>query len=367
MLMEILIAVAVVSAIGAVLAALLTVSEMFFRNYGPCEITINDEKKITVEGGGDLLSALVAEKIFIPSACGGRSTCGLCKVKVLEGSGMILPTEEPHLNKEEREKGIRLSCQVRIRSNIRIEIPEELFLVKEYETVVEKITSLSHDIKEFRFALKNPAEILFTPGQYVQILTPKYGKNTEEVYRAYSMSSDASDKNHIELVIRLVPGGICTTYCFEHLKEGDTVRLNGPYGGFRLSKTEAPMIFIAGGSGMAPMKSLLHQMISDGINRKCTYFFGANKVKELFMRDLMAEFEKKLPNFKFVPVIAKPDPDEKWDGETGLVTEAVRRAFQTASDCEAYLCGSPGMIDASITVLKELGVTEDRIFFDKFA
>jgi Na+-transporting NADH:ubiquinone oxidoreductase subunit F len=367
MLMEILIAVAVVSAIGAVLAALLTVSEMFFRNYGPCEITINDEKKITVDGGGDLLSALVAEKIFIPSACGGRSTCGLCKVKVIEGSGMILPTEEPHLSKEERANGIRLSCQVRIRNNLRIRIPEELFLVKEYETIVEKITGLSHDIKEFRFVLKEPAEIRFTPGQYVQILTPKYGKNTEEVYRAYSMSSDASDKNHIELVIRLVPGGICTTYCFEHLKEGDPVKLNGPYGEFRLSKTNAPMIFIAGGSGMAPMKSLLHQMDNEGINRNCTYFFGANKVKELFMRDLMAEFERKLPNFKFVPVVAKPDADEKWDGETGLVTEAVRRAFQTAADCEAYLCGSPGMIDASIAVLKELGMTEDRIFFDKFA
>lgn len=367
MLMEISIAVLVVSAIGAVLAALLTVSEMFFRNYGPCEITINDEKKITVDGGIDLLSALVAEKIFIPSACGGRSTCGMCKVKVLEGSDMVLPTEEPHLSKEERENRIRLSCQVKVRNNIRIEIPEELFLVKEYETVVEKITGLTHDIKEFRFALKEPAEISFTPGQYIQVLTPKYGKNDEEVYRAYSMSSDAVDPNHIELIIRLVPGGICTTYCFEHLKEGDSVRLNGPYGDFRLSDSDAPAIFIAGGSGMAPMKSLLHQMINKGINRKCTYFFGANKVKELFLRDLMAEFEQKLPDFKFVPVVAKPDADETWEGETGLVTEAVQRAFQNASDCEAYLCGSPGMIDASIVVLKKLGVTEDRIFFDKFA
>jgi Na+-transporting NADH:ubiquinone oxidoreductase subunit F len=367
MLMEIFIAVAVVSAIGAVLAALLTVSELFFRNYGPCEITINNEKKITVEGGIDLLSALVAEKIFIPSACGGRSTCGLCKVKVIEGSDLVLPTEEPHLSKEERANGIRLSCQVRIRNNLRIEIPEELFLVKEYETVVEKITDLTHDTKEFRFTLKEPAEISFTPGQYVQILTPKYGKSTEEVYRAYSMSSDAADKNSIELVIRLVPGGICTTYCFEQLKKGDTVKLNGPYGDFRLSDSDAPMIFIAGGSGMAPIKSLLHQMVREKISRKCTYFFGANKVKELFMRDLMADFEKNLPNFKFVPVVAKPDADEKWEGETGLVTEAVRRAFQKAADCEAYLCGSPGMIDASIVVLKELGVTEEHIFYDKFA
>jgi Na+-transporting NADH:ubiquinone oxidoreductase subunit F len=367
MLIEIIIAVAVVSAIGAVLAALLTVSEMVFRNYGPCEITINDEKKITVEGGIDLLSALVSEKIFIPSACGGRSTCGMCKVKVLEGSGLVLPTEEPHLNKEERENGTRLSCQVKVRSNIRIEIPEDLFLVKEYDAVVEKITDLTHDIKEFRFALKEPAEISFTPGQYVQILTPKYGKSNEEVYRAYSMSSDATDKNHIELVIRLVPGGICTTYCFEHLSEGDAIRLNGPYGEFRLSDTDAPMIFIAGGSGMAPMKSLLRQMVNEGIDRECTYFFGANKVNELFFRDLMAEFEEKLPRFKFVPVISKPDANENWEGETGLVTEAVASAFPDTSAHEAYLCGSPGMIDASAVVLMTGGMSADKIFYDKFA
>jgi len=367
MWMEILIAVATVSAIGAVLAALLSLAEAVFRNYGPCEITINSEKKITVEGGGDLLSALVAEKIFIPSACGGRSTCGMCKLKVLEGGGSVLPTEEPHLTAQEIEQKVRLSCQVKIRENLSIDIPPALFLVKEYEAAVEKITVLTHDIREFRFALKEPATVQFTPGQYVQLLTPEYGKNSEAVYRAYSISSDAEDTAHIELIIRLVPGGLCTTYCFEHLKEGDSIRLNGPHGEFRLSDKDSPMIFIAGGSGMAPMKSLLHQMVHHNIRRPCTYFFGANKTEELFMGDLMKEFEEKLPDFKYVPVVANPAPESGWTGETGLVTEAVRRAFQTAAGYEAYLCGSPGMIDASIAVLKQLGIAEDGIFYDKFA
>lgn len=367
MLTEVLVAVAAVSAIGAVLAALLTVSEMIFRNYGPCTITINGEKTLTTEGGGDLLSALVAEKIFIPSACGGRSTCGMCKVKVLEGCGALLPTEEPHLTEEERNRHVRLACQVKIKNDMRIEIPEELFLVKEYSASVETITPLTHDIREFRFALHDPAEIRFTPGQYIQLLTPKYGDNPEEVYRAYSMSSDSSDTSHVELIVRLVPGGLCTTYCFDHLEEGSSIRFNGPYGDFKLSEKDHPMIFIAGGSGMAPMKSLLHQMVRDGIRRKCTYFFGANGVRDLFMQDLMNEFEQKLSDFTFVPVVAKPGEEDSWNGETGLVTEAVERAFKDASDCEAYLCGSPGMIDASIVVLKKLGIPEDRIFYDKFA
>jgi Na+-transporting NADH:ubiquinone oxidoreductase subunit F len=367
MLMEILIAVLVVSAIGAVLAGLLTVSEMIFRNYGPCEITINGEKKITVEGGGDLLGALVGEKIFIPSACGGRSTCGMCKLKVLAGSDMVLPTEEPHLSKEEIENNVRLSCQVKVREDMRIEIPEELFLVKEYQAVVEKITDLTHDMKEFRFKLIDPETIPFTPGHYVQLQTPKYGKGTEEVYRAYSVSSDPADTSRIELIIRLVPGGMCTTYCFEHLKEGDPVTFNGPYGEFRLSDTDVPMIFIAGGSGMAPMKCLLHQMVNEGIDRECTYFFGANRPDELCLLDLMAEFEEKLPRFKFVPVISKPDDSDNWTGETGLVTEAVNRAFSDTSDYEAYLCGSPGMIDASAAVLIGNGMPADKIYYDKFA
>jgi Na+-transporting NADH:ubiquinone oxidoreductase subunit F len=367
MILTILIAVLIVSSIGAALAAVLVVSETFIANYGECEIEINQEKNLKVRGGGNLLSVLTQEKIFIPSACGGRGTCGLCKLKVLEGGGLLLPTEEPYLDKEERESNLRLSCQVKVRNNLKIRIPEELLAIKEYVCTCAEIKDLTHDIKQFRFELVEPKTIDYIPGQYIQLLTPVYEKSSEEVYRAYSMSSDPAEKNAIETIIRLVPGGICTKYCFEYLKEGDQVKLNGPYGEFHLSDSDSPMVFIAGGSGMAPMKCLFHHMQNTGNKRKTIYFFGANVVSELFLLDRMKQFEDELADFTFVPVVAKPAEGEEWNGETGLVTEAVERNLTDASQYEAYLCGSPGMIDASIAVLKKLGITQDRIFYDKFA
>ena len=366
MVLDVLIAVAVVSSIGTVLAALLTLCERFLANYGPCEININGERDITIQGGKPLLSTLVAEKIFIPSACGGRGTCGLCKLKVLEGAGPLLPTEEPFLDAGEIESNVRLSCQVKVRNDLKIEIPPELFDVREYVCKCGEIVDLTHDIKQFRFELVEPDRIGFVPGQYIQLLTPVYKKGGEEVYRAYSISSDPAQKNYIEAIIRLVPGGICTTYCFEYLKVGDEVRLNGPYGDFHLSETDAPIVFIAGGSGMAPIKCILHHMKNTASKRKATYYFGANKVNELFLLDEMKEFESDLADFKFVPVVATPQDGEEWTGETGFVTDAVRRGLKNASECEAYLCGSPGMIDASIDVLTELGMKQEAIFYDKF-
>lgn len=366
MVLEVLIAVAVVSLIGTVLAALLTLCEHFLANYGPCRIDINDERDITVQGGKPLLSMLTAEKIFIPSACGGRGTCGLCKLKVLEGAGPLLPTEEPFLDAEEIKSNVRLSCQVKVRNDLRIEIPPELFAVREYVCKCADIVNLTHDTKQFHFELVEPDRIDFVAGQYIQLLAPVYKKGGEEVYRAYSVSSDPDRKDSVETIIRLVPGGICTTYCFEHLKVGDEVKLNGPYGDFRLSDTDAPIVFIAGGSGMAPIKCILHQMKNVGNKRKATYYFGANKVNELFLLDEMKAFESDLADFKFVPVVATPQDGEKWTGETGFVTEAVRRDLKNASECEAYLCGSPGMIDASIKVLTELGMREEAVFYDKF-
>jgi Na+-transporting NADH:ubiquinone oxidoreductase subunit F len=366
MFLEILVAVTVVSSIGMGLAALLCICEHFLANYGPCQITINNDHEITVNGGKDLLSMLTTEKIFIPSACGGRGTCGLCKLKVLEGAGPLLPTELPYLSKEETESSVRLSCQVKVRNDLSIEIPPELFDVHEYICTCTEIVDLTYDIKQFRFELVEPKEIDYIPGQYIQLFTPIYKKGTEEVYRAYSISSDPSEKNCIEIIIRLVPGGICTTYCFEYLKVGDEVKFNGPYGDFRLSDTNTPIVFIAGGSGMAPIKCILHHMKNTSNNRKATYYFGANKVNELFLLDQMKGFESDLVDFRFVPVVAVPQQNENWDGEKGLVTEAVKRNLKNATECEAYLCGSPGMIDAAIKVLIELGMREENIFFDKF-
>ena len=367
MIVSMLIAVLVVSLIAAVLAAVLAVSEYYLANYGPCQMTINDDRQVTVQGGKSLLSSLVDEKIFIPSACGGRGTCGLCKVKVLEGAGPLLPTEEPFLEKSERESNVRLSCQVKVRNDLKIEVPEHLLAVREYQCRCAKIVDLTHDIKLFRFELIEPETMDYVPGQYVQLLAPAYGKSREEVYRAYSIASNPAEKNVIELIIRLVPGGICTTYCFEHLKEGDDVRLNGPYGDFRLSGTQAPMVFIAGGSGMAPIKCILHHMQNVASQRKAVYYFGANSPDELFLADLMQQFEAELADYRYVPVVARPPEGGDWEGETGLVTEAVRRGLENAAEHEAYLCGSPGMIDAAVKVLIGLGVEESNIFYDKFA
>ena len=361
-----ILAVAVISAVHAALAAILVIVDRKVNRYGECAIDINDGgKRVTVEGGRSLLESLRDEKIFIPSACGGRGTCGECRLKVREGGGPLLPTEEPYLEETQREAGMRLACQVKVKNDIRIEIPEALFSVSEFSCVCAEIEDLTHDMKRFRLELKEPAGMNYVPGQYVQLRCPAYDGN-EEVYRAYSIASDPADRNVVELIIRLVPGGICTTWCFERLREGDEVVINGPYGEFRLSDTDAPMIFIAGGSGIAPFRCMLHHMRNTKCGRQATFYFGANRVRELCLIDTMEAFEEQLENVSFVPVVAKPAEDEKWDGETGLVTEAVARAFDDLAGHEGYLCGSPGMIDASVEVLKELGMREESIFYDKF-
>lgn len=357
----------VISAIGAGLATVLVFAERYITNYGECAIKINDEEGVVVKGGGSVLETLTQRKVFIPSACGGRGSCGYCKIKVVDGGGPLLPTEEPYLSPEERNEGIRLSCQVKIRNDVSIRIPEELLSVKEYECVCVDVRDLTYDIKQFRFELKEPDRMSFIPGHYVQVLCPAYEGSDEEVYRAYSISSGPSDEGFIELIVRLVPNGICTTYLFEHQKVGDPVRLNGPYGEFRLLKTDAPIVFVAGGSGMAPIHSMLHEMVRTGSDRQATYYFGVNTLRDLFFVEEMKAFEAKLPGFRFVPVLAMPEENNGWKGEIGLVTEALDRNLDHAEPYEAYLCGSPGMIDASVKVLIGHGVPAEKIFYDKFS
>jgi len=362
-----LIAILIISSIGAGLAALLVLCEKYVVNYGSCKITVNGEKELNIQGGKPLLSVLREEKIFIPSACGGRGTCGVCKVKVIDGGGPVLATETPFLTKEELADNVRLSCQVKVRSDIAIQIPEELFNVREYKAVCARIEDLTYDMKRFRFELKDPATVKFTAGQYMQLLTPKYKGNNEEVYRAYSIASDPSENSIVELIIRRVPNGICTTYCFDHLKEGDPVNMNGPYGDFRLSDTDAPMVFVAGGSGMAPFVSIRHYMRNNNISRKVKYFFGGNTLKDLCLDKQMKEFEAVLDGFEFIPVVGNPEQGGKWTGQTGLVTEAVQRSYNDLSGHEGYLCGSPGMIDAAVKVFVALGMPQEKVYYDKFA
>ncbi|MFN2351866.1 MAG: NADH:ubiquinone reductase (Na(+)-transporting) subunit F [Kiritimatiellia bacterium] len=363
----ILATVLIVSAIAAGLALLLVIAERFIADYGPCKITINGRREITVQGGKPLLSALTEKKIFIPSACGGRGTCGACKLKVLEGGGLLLPTETPFISKDEIADNVRLSCQVKIRNDISIEIPEELFNIREFTARCAGIEDLTYDMKRFRFELQQPGEIDFVAGQYMQLLCPRYMGNNAEVYRAYSIASDPRDTGAVDLIIRRVPHGICTTWCFDILRQGDQVRMNGPYGDFRLSDTEAPMVFVAGGSGMAPFVSILHCMRNTGCRRKATYFFGASTTRDLCLSDQMQEFAEALPDFTFVPVVSRPEPDSDWQGETGLVTEAVQRHYDDLSGSEGYLCGGPGMIEAAANLFTSLGMPEDRIYYDKFA
>jgi Na+-transporting NADH:ubiquinone oxidoreductase subunit F len=366
-MVDFLLTILLISSIGAGLALILVVCEKYVVNYGPCKVTINKERELNIQGGSPLLTVLRDEKIFIPSACGGRGTCGVCKCKIFDGGGPLLPTETPFLTKQEQTENVRLSCQVKIRNDINIEIPEELFNVREYDSVCTEIEDLTYDMKRFRFELKDPPTVKYVAGQYMQLLTPQYKGNSEEVYRAYSIASDPQQNNLVDLIIRLVPNGICTTWCFEYLKVGDAVKLNGPYGDFCLSDTDAPMVFVAGGSGMAPFVSILSHMCNIGSKREAKYFFGGNTVKDQCMADEMKEFESALERFEFIPVVASPEEDNGWDGEVGLVTEAVQKRYKDLCKHEGYLCGSPGMIDAAAKVFIKLGMPEDKIYYDKFA
>lgn len=352
---------------GVVLSILLIIAEKKVLNYGPCKIDINSaEKELTVDGGSSLLSSLSENNIFIPSACGGRGSCAYCKVKVLEGGGIIGPVEEPYLSPEERKENIRLSCQVKVRNDLKIEIPKELFSVKKFRGMVEQKTKLTYDIVGLRLQLIEPDTIDFISGQYIQLESKEY-KGRDAVMRAYSISSVPSQKECIELIIRLVPNGICTTWVFEHLKEKDEVTFSGPYGEFCLTDTDAPIIFIAGGSGMAPIWSIIHDMKEKGIERQTHYFFGALTQKDLFYMDKLNALAQDLPWFNFIAALSNEPEGSVWQGERGLITEVVEKYFPDTSKHEGYLCGSPGMINACLNVLSKGGMPEHKIFYDKFA
>ncbi len=353
---------------SAILALLISIAEKVLNNYGTCELNINDGQKVlSVQGGSSLLSTLASEKIFIPSACGGKATCGLCKVGVLEGAGPLLPTEEPYISPEERAKHLRLSCQIKVKGNMKLVIPDELFNIKEFVCDVVEITDMTYDIKRLRLKLPEGETVTFKAGQFMQIYSKPYGKVTEEVFRAYSISSKASEHDHLEFLVRLVPGGICTGYVHQALKEGDKLRVSGPYGDFYLRGDCKELIMIAGGSGLAPIRSLVYDVIEKGRDDlKMRFFFGANTVKDLYYMEEFAQIQKDHPNFTFIPCVARPEPEANWQGETGFVTVALENQVDSGDEREAYLCGSPGMLDACIKILKDKGFTDSTIFYDKF-
>lgn len=364
----------VAAGLSAFLALVIALIDRVVNDYGEVTIDINGGKRsYTVRGGSPLLGTLAAEGLFVPSACGGRGSCGACKVRVLSDVGPHLPTEMPYLSPQEVSQNVRLSCQIKLKKNIELELPEELFSVKKFASTVASIRDLTYDIKEVLFKLDEPKAIEFVAGQYVQIVVPPYGDIKESVQRAYSMSSRPMDDGQVELLVRLVPGGIATTWVHKFLKTGQKVELVGPFGDFQVHDTPATMLCVAGGSGMAPFKSMFYEMKEKNSfpEKEIWYFFGARTTRDMFYLDELRQLEKDWPRFHFVAALSEPKADEAWQGDTGLITDVldkyIKEKIGKDKGLEGYLCGSPGMINACIGVMTRNGVAERDIYFDKFA
>jgi Na+-transporting NADH:ubiquinone oxidoreductase subunit F len=358
----------IVSGITGLLAFLLVIAEYFFANYGECEIDINKGKKnLKVTGGSSLLSTLDENKIYLASACGGRGSCGFCKCKVTAGGGPILPTEKPFLNESELQNNIRLSCQVKIKEDIQIQIPESIFNIRKFKATVQKVEDLTYDIKQLTLKLIEPDSINFKAGQYIQLEAPRYKKSKQPVSRAYSISSSPSHTDYIQVIIRRVPDGICTTYVFDFLKEGEMINFTGPFGDFFIRDTEADMLFVAGGSGKAPIKSMVEFLDEQASQRRMVYMFGARTTKDLYYTELFNDYEEKLKDFTYVPVLSQPEENSGWKGKTGYIPPYFKEFLRDPKNTEAYLCGSPGMIAAVTKSLIENGVPNEKIYYDSFS
>jgi len=363
--MSIVLPVAVLGGLFVFLAGALLLAERYLINYGVCEIDINaGERTLEVEGGQTLLSALYSEEIFIPSACGGRGSCAYCKVTVESGGGPVLPTETPYLTRKEVRSGVRLACQVKVRENITMRIPEELLNVKLFSATVASTRHVTHNIKEISFSLIEPAEISHRPGQYVQVQAPS---PEGPVFRAYSISSAAHEENVVELNVRLVPGGIGSTY-LHNLNVGDPVAFTGPYGEFRLKQDPAvEIICVAGGCGMAPVKNIIHSIYEQWPDRSCWLFFGCRTAADVFYLDKLEALAEKHPNFHVVYALSDPlQPGEEWDGATGFIHLSVDKHLDPGVARQAFLSGPPPMIEAVTRVLEDKGLQPEDIFCDKF-
>jgi len=353
------------SGLSVALAIWLMISEQLLVNYGICKLDINaGEKPLEVEGGRTLLSSLYSNEIFIPSACGGKGSCGHCKITITEGGGPVLPTETPYLTRKELRTNLRLACQVKIREDIYVRIPSDLLNVRMFTSTVESIIELTHDIKEIRLKLDEPAEISHRPGQYVQVQAPSLDN---PVFRAYSISSPVYEPSLVQLVVKLVSGGIASTY-LHNLNVGDTVNFTGPYGEFMLSEDPSvEIICVGGGCGMAPIRNIIYTIYEKWPDRSCWLFFGCRTTKDIFF---LSEFEKLAEKYAgFNVVYALSDElgkREKWDGETGFIHLAVDKYLTTGVRRQAFLCGPPLMIEAVTRILEEKGLRSEDIFYDEF-
>ncbi|NLG12988.1 MAG: 2Fe-2S iron-sulfur cluster binding domain-containing protein [Lentisphaerae bacterium] len=358
-------AILTLAVIGTGLTVLLLVLAYFFARYGTCKVKVNDREPFEVEGGGKLLDALYDNKIFIPSACGGQGTCGFCKTRVLSGGGPLLPTETPYLTEEEQQCGTRLACQVKIRNDIEIQVKPEFLNIKQFVATVDEATMKTGDIREIHFKLQPGDAIEFHPGQYVQVLVPS---KKETIFRAYSIASVPADQDSIELLVRLIPKGLGSTY-LHAIQPGDQVTFTGPYGEFILDQDpEAELVCVGGGVGMAPMRSLLRHIAQANPQKKAWLFFGARTTDQLLYLEEFTKLQKELPNFKICYALSEPEKCPDWNGETGFIHLAVEKLLEKNDNPkrQAFLCGPPQMLEAARNTLTQKGFQDCNIFADEF-
>jgi Na+-transporting NADH:ubiquinone oxidoreductase subunit F len=367
-MLELLPSLLIISGLAAVLALLIEVAKRYLLDYGEVKIIMNQERELTVTGGAPLLFSLMDEGIYLPSACGGRGTCSLCKVKVMDGGGPLLPTETPYLSPEEIENQTRLSCQVKVREDISIQVPEELFLIKEFKVKVTDITPMSSNINLILFKIISPEEgMTFKPGQYVQLQMPREKAGDDPEYRAYSICSACAYPYDLELLITHVPEGVVSGYVHKELEIGDELTIVGPFGEFFYQDNESDMLLIATGSGLAPIRSILQHIEMEHIQRKATLFFGARTLDDLIYHDELLETAERMPNFTYYPVLSRPTEEDNWEGEKGRVTNLIQQHIPEGADIEVYICGNPAMVDSAEEELIKKGISEEKIYYDKFA
>lgn len=344
-----------------IISLLILFLDKVISSYGPCRIIINDDKEFVGQGGKSLLRLLFENKYFIPSSCGGKGTCGYCKLKVLGGGGEALPTEALILSSEELKEGFRLTCQLKVKNDLRILIPPEYLEIKEYDGEVISSELVGSDIKKIRIKIQPPDEIYFKPGQYVQI---KFEAPDGIDYRAYSIASSPNDKQTIELNVKLIPEGLGSSY-MHSLQAGDNVQFSGPYGDFFL-KTDSSrkIICVAGGVGLAPIKAITSYWSSELTDREIELYYGSRTLKDLYDHEVFEELASIRSEFHYYPALSEEDPE--WDGERGFIHTILEKHLEGGKNAEAYLCGPPIMIDAVTEALKQKGVPKERILYDKF-
>lgn len=378
---------------------------------GEVKIQINDgEKIIETKPGSTLLSTLSESGLFLPSACGGGGTCGMCRCQIESGAGTILPTETGFFTRKEQQDNWRLGCQVKVKDNIVMKVPQEVMGIKKWECEVVSNNNVATFIKEFVVKLPEGETLDFRSGGYIQIDVPKIDvdfkdmdidakfrgdwenmklfdlkmKNPEPQYRAYSMANHPAEGNIVMLNIRIatppwdrvkggfqnVNPGVCSSYIFS-LKPGDKVMVSGPYGEFFIKDTNREMMFIGGGAGMAPMRShIFDQFQTQKTNRKATFWYGARSKKEIFYEKEFRAIEENFDNFKFTIALSEPLPEDDWKGDTGFIHQVIYDNYlskhEEPEEIEYYLCGPPMMNDAVQKMLINLGVPEENIAFDDF-